>query len=393
METENENIIYLKEEFYMKKFLLGLLFSSMVALTACTPASEPTQEATDVAEETTESETRTVTDQNGDEIVLPNEINRVVITSPWPLPSVYGLYMGSGERIVGIHPAAQGAAENSLLMRIAPEIAEAETGFINGTEINIEELMKLEPDVVFYPAGNDEQKAALANAGIPAVAFSTSIAQFNTVETVNRWVELLGEIFGDEVKADEITAYGRDIENMILERIKDIPEEEKPRALIMYHYKDDNMQTSGAKHFGQYWLDMAGAINVAGDQDAGGVPISMEQINEWNPDILFVTNFSPYLVEDFYKNAIEGDDWSSIKAVQDEKVFKYPLGMYRWYPPSSDSPLTLLWLVKQVHPDLFKDIDLEQEIRDYYTRFYNLELTDEDIVTMMNPPREAADGV
>jgi ABC-type Fe3+-hydroxamate transport system, periplasmic component len=153
------------------------------------------------------------------------------------------------------------------------------------------------------------------------------------------------------------------------------------------------MQTSGAKHFGQYWLDMAGAINVAGDQDAGGVPISMEQINEWNPDILFVTNFSPYLVEDFYKNAIEGDDWSSIKAVQDEKVFKYPLGMYRWYPPSSDSPLTLLWLVKQVHPDLFKDIDLEQEIRDYYTRFYNLELTDEDIVTMMNPPREAADGV
>jgi iron complex transport system substrate-binding protein len=66
--------------------------------------------------------------------------------------------------------------------------------------------------------------------------------------------------------------------------------------------------------------------------------------------------------------------------------------MYRWYPPSSDSPLSLLWLAKQNHPDLFADIDLPEEIKKYFIRFYNVELTDEDIVKIMNPPREAADG-
>jgi iron complex transport system substrate-binding protein len=338
------------------------------------------------------AETRTITDQSGDSVVLPGEVNRVVITSPWPLPSVYCLYMGSGRRIVGVHPAVKAAAENSLLMRVAPELAEAETGFIQGDEVNIEELMKLDPDVVFYPAGNSIQKEAYQKAGIPAVAFSTSIAQFNTIETVNRWVELLGVIFGDEVKSDDITAYGREIEAMIRDRIKNLSDAEKPRVLILYFYREGPMQTAGAQHFGQYWLDTTGAVNVAAGEDRGAVPINLEQALTWDPDKIFITNFSPYLVEDFYSGKIGTDDWSSAKAVRNRAVYKFPLGMYRWYPPSSDSPLALLWLAKQIHPDLFADIDLPAEIKKYFIRFYNVELTDADIVKIMNPPREAADG-
>jgi iron complex transport system substrate-binding protein len=338
------------------------------------------------------AETRTITDQNGDSVILPGEVNRVVITSPWPLPSVYCLYMGSGKRIVGVHPAVKAAAENSLLMRVAPELTEAETGFIQGDEVNIEELMKLDPDVVFYPAGNSTQKEAYQKADVPAVAFSTSIAQFNTIETVNKWVELLGVIFGDEVKSDDITAYGREIEALIRDRLKNVADADKPRVLILYHYREGTMQTAGAKHFGQYWLDATGAVNVAAGENRGGVPINLEQALAWDADKIFITNFSPYLVDDFYSGKVGTDDWSSAKAVRNREVYKFPLGMYRWYPPSSDSPLTLLWLAKQNHPALFADIDLPAEIKKYFVRFYNVRLNDADIVKIMNPPREAADG-
>jgi iron complex transport system substrate-binding protein len=66
--------------------------------------------------------------------------------------------------------------------------------------------------------------------------------------------------------------------------------------------------------------------------------------------------------------------------------------MYRWFPPSSDSALTLFWLAKTAHPDLYEDIDLDKEIRDYYRRFYKVNLSDEEITKIYNPPREAASG-
>ena len=116
----------------------------------------------------------------------------------------------------------------------------------------------------------------------------------------------------------------------------------------------------------------------------------MEQIYEWNPDKIFITNFSAYLPEDLYNNTIEGDDWSHVKAVADGEVYKFPLGMYRWFPPSSDTPLALLWLAQQIQPELFSDIDMDQEIKDYFQKFYQVELTDDDVQTIYNPAREAA---
>ena len=116
----------------------------------------------------------------------------------------------------------------------------------------------------------------------------------------------------------------------------------------------------------------------------------MEQIYEWDPDIIYITNFSPYQPEDLINNTIEGNDWSSVKAVKEGKVYKFPLGMYRWFPPASDTPLVLKWLATKNQPELFADIDMEQEVRDYYKRFYNVELTDEDIDQIFNPSSEAS---
>lgn len=116
----------------------------------------------------------------------------------------------------------------------------------------------------------------------------------------------------------------------------------------------------------------------------------MEQIYEWDPDIIFITNFSPYLPEDFYNNSIDGHDWSSVSAVKNGKVYKFPLGMYRWFPPSSDAPLALMWLAQKIQPELFADIDMDAEIKSYFEEYYGVTLTDEDVQNIYNPAREAA---
>ena len=51
------------------------------------------------------------------------------------------------------------------------------------------------------------------------------------------------------------------------------------------------------------------------------------------------------------------------------------------HPTSTETPLALMWLANLLYPDLY-DIDLTQELEDYYRDFYDYEI-DEDIAEAM----------
>ena len=128
-----------------------------------------------------------------------------------------------------------------------------------------------------------------------------------------------------------------------------------------------------------------------------GIPLSSpatffppEAFIQWNPEYIFITNFSPYLPEDLYENAIEGYDWSEVNAVKNRRVYKIPLGMYRWFPPSSDTPLCLQWMSKVLHPELFGDVDIDKEVAAYFRTFYGVELTADALQAIFNPARAAS---
>lgn len=385
---------------------LKRLFASMMAacimvasLTGCSAGTAKTTETTTKETETTvetpvetevaEEETRTIIDHAGNEVTLPTQLDRVVISGILPLPSVFCQFRGTAEEIVGMHPSSMAAAENSYLINVFPEILEADTSFVVNGAVNIEELMKLEPDVVFYSATNAEEYELYKKAGIPAVGFSTTIADYDCVETYAKWIEQFGEIYGQKEEADAIIAEGRQVAEEISAITSTIPEDEKPSVLILFNYANGTMTTAGSGFFSEYWLETAGAVNAAAEINRSG-EINMEQVYEWDPDIILITNFSPYLAEDILNNTIEGHDWSNVKAVKEGQVYKFPLGMYRWFPPASDTPLVLMWLAKTLQPEYFETLDMDAEIKEFYQTHYNVELTDEDIQKIYNPAREAS---
>ena len=341
------------------------------------------------ASKPSESAFRTIVDHTGKEVVIPAEVNRIVIGSILPLPSVYCMYTGSTEKLVGMHPSSMAAAKNSYLATVFPEISKIDTSFVQNGAINVEQLLKLKPDVVFYVAGNDEERQIYENAGIPAVGFSTTRSGYNSVETYADWISLLGQIFGDTGRAKQIIEEGRNVQNAILERVNKLSDSQKPRVLILFNYDDANMTAAGSNFFSEYWIGTAGGINVAANFKGQG-KINMEQVYQWNPDIIFITNFSPRLAEDLLENKVTGADWSLVKAVKEGKVYKFPLGMYRWFPPASDTPLVIQWLATKIQPELFKDINMDEKIKAYYKKYYNVSLTDSDIQSIYNPARAAS---
>lgn len=342
-----------------------------------------------------ESETITVTDHADRQIEVPAEINRVVVADIYPMASVLTVFLGSAEKLVGIDPVCMSAAQSGLLGELFPEILDADTSFMNGGDLNVEALLALEPDVVFCSAGNSDLITTLENADIPAVGISPSKWDYDILETYDQWVSLLAQIFPDNSQvSDKVASYSKEVYDQVQETVKDIPQEEKKKVLFLFQYDDQQMVTSGKHFFGQFWCDAVGALNVAEEieVDNSNAIINMEQVYQWNPDVIIITNFTPTQPEDLYNNAVGGDDWSSVKAVQDEQVYKMPLGTYRSYTPSSDTPVTLLWMAKTVYPDLFSDVDITQEVKDYYQEMYQVELTDDQIERMYSPSSEAADN-
>ncbi|MEO6606505.1 MAG: hypothetical protein ABIN55_12985, partial [Aeromicrobium sp.] len=61
--------------------------------------------------------------------------------------------------------------------------------------------------------------------------------------------------------------------------------------------------------------------------------------------------------------------WKDVSAVTSKRVYKVPLGGYRWDPPSHESPLMWRWLSQIAYPD-GTDGGLREKVLDDYGFFY-----------------------
>ena len=337
--------------------------------------------------------THIVTDHAGNSVEVPNVINRIVVADIYPMASVLTVFFDSAEKIVGMAAPCMSAAKNGLLGELYPEILNAKTDFIDGTNVNIEELLKLNPDVVFYSAGSKEEGEAYKNAGIPAIAISPGKWGYDAIETLNQWIETLVQLFPENDKSKIVREYSEKTYKMVQERVSGLSDVDKVKVFFLFQYSDSNIMTSGKKFFGQWWCDAIGAKNAAEELEKdNSVAVNMEQIYAWNPELIFITNFNTAKPDDLYNNTVGSYDWSEIEAVKNKQVYKMPLGMYRSYTCGVDTPVTLLWLAKITYPSLFEDIDITAETKKYYQEVFGITLTDEQANKIFSPVSAAGTG-
>lgn len=389
----------------LKFYTTSILLASMLLLTACTSNSNKNTAPSSVAE-TTSVEATTAADKNetdskadnqlsgthvvvdhaGNQVEVPNKIERVVIDQI-PILSTYMAYFkGSAPHIVGYSGSFKETISETALKNIAPELLESSDTVYAQSDLNIEEIIKLKPDVIFYNANNKEHAQILASSGIPSIGFATVGADSpaDPIERYKQWLMLLEDVFGEKGKMDGFIEAGDKIVIDVKNRIENIPEDKRPSSMILFKLIDGVPQVSGKGVFGDYWLQHLGVKNVA-EEAKGFAQVSFEQIYKWNPQILFING--PGLLklnrQDVIENKVEGIDFSTIQAVKDERVYNTTLGMWNWFTPNPDAPLVLAWLACNTYPEEFSDYPLETVIRDYYKNFYGYEITDEEMEGML----------
>ena len=333
----------------------------------------------------------TITDHADRTVTVPTDPKKVAILDIYPLPSLLTVYLNSADSIVAMEPVSMNAAKAGILSQLYPDILNVNTDIMNGDDVNMEALAALQPDVVFYNAAKKDEAQQLEDAGLTAVGISATKFNYDAIKTYQEWMSLLDQIYPDYAgkRGTQAGDYASQVYNDVQDKVKDVTDKQK--VLFLYQYDDTAMVTSSSKFFGQWWCDAVGAANVAQDVPADNMnaKITMEQVYEWNPDVIIITNFTKTTPDDLYNNAIGSDDWSSVKAVQDKRVYKMPLGVYRTYTPGIDTPLTLEWLAQAVYPDLFSDVDVASDVKDYYNKLFGVTLTDDQISAMYTPNRDA----
>lgn len=333
-----------------------------------------------------ENGTHTVTDHAGNEVEVPNKITKVVIDQIPILSTYMAYFQGSAPNIVGYCGSFKSVISDTVLRDIAPELLESSDTVYAQSDLNIEEIMKLEPDVILYNAGNSEHAEILKASGIPSIGFATVGAETaaDPLERYEEWLNLLEDVFGEEGKTDAFVAAGDAIVADVEARIATVPEDERPSAMILWKYSDGVPQVSGQGTFGNFWLKHLGVTDVASEAK-GFAQTSMEQVYSWDPDILFLDGpgLQPLKVNDVLSGNVDGADFSTLTAVQNKRVYNTTLGMWNWFTPNPDAPLVLAWMACKTYPEAFADYPLEDTIKEYYKTWYGYDVTDDELAEML----------
>ncbi|WP_109575100.1 ABC transporter substrate-binding protein [Aminobacter sp. AP02] len=313
----------------------------------------------------------TIVDQAGRTVTLPKPAERIA-SIPMPMASTLIAIDGGTSRLVGMNPLSKTAIVEGVLGKIFPEAKDIPSDVTAPNFIpNVEELAATNPELVVQWADYGADLVdPITNAGLNVILIS-----YGTEAKTQFYHQMVADAMGRPERAAEINGWRETVAAELAAKTKGIAADNRPKVLYLGRAME-NLTASGNKgNYSAWYIDLVGGVNASGDVEGNGTTISPEQIAAWDPDVILLNSFEPKLgIERIYNDPI----LSLTKAAQGKKVYKMPLGGYRWDPPSQESPLTWMWLANLLHPDVFS-YDLRSEMKKAYKTLYNYDLGDDEI--------------
>nr|AGF93418.1 iron ABC transporter substrate-binding protein [uncultured organism] len=316
------------------------------------------------------SGTNTIVDMEGRNIEVQKNVDSAVSIYPMATDIVYSLQ--AQDELTGIDSVSP---NNEMLQKIDPAISD-KTKVGMPWDVNVETVLSLDPDVVLGGWGDVRQK--IEDTGTPTLGFALN--SFDNVMYAN---SMVGKCLNKKEKAESLNDYIEEEIEMIEEKTSQISQSEKVR--VQFIGRDTRLSAAVQGGFQDRMLEMAGAVNVAGDMtgDSWWTKVSIEQILNWNPEVIIV----PAYCKDSAENIMNDPQWQNVKAVKEEQVYTMPRFTVSWDTPVPEAVLGLMWEAKLLYPDKFADLDMAQEVEEFSSTFYDLDLSDEEIDRILNNPR------
>ncbi len=349
----------------------SLVFFAVFFLSSC---GKPLEASSDDAEM---QSYHFVTNIDGTEMKIPEHVERIA--------AVYGpVYeictaLGAEERIV---VAADVQFENfPWALKILKRIGELPHLENVHSSVSFEELQKYSPDLVLT-FNRPNELSQLRRAGIAAVNGLTP----RTLDDEKALVKVYADALGGNApeRADLFTQFFDRKLQKITEKTSLLTEEEKPSV---YYAGVDLLTTYGNQSDLVEAIEAAGGIPVMKELNAGNhTAINYEQLASWNPDYIFIDHGGMndrQTVEEILEGTEKNRRYQSISAVKNQQMYLVPSGTFYW-DMGIQKILLIEYMAEILHPDLFPDLDMKQELTEFYSIFFSYDLSADEAERILN---------
>ena len=345
------------------KRLLALLLALMMTLSLAACGGQTNIPAED--ENDTAAETRVFTDSTGRQITVPARIDKVAVSGPLAQIVVFAL---CPDKLVGVANEWDESAQQFLDEKYynLPLLGQLYGG---KGELNLETLLSSEAQVVIdvgEAKGTivEDMDALQEQTGIPFVHIDAKLASMDETYT------MLGDLLGVADEAKALADYCRTTYDSVKSAVDGVEKTD-----LLYITGDTGLNVIAQGSFHAEVIDMLSNNLAVVDEPSSkgsGNEVDMEQILNWNPDVILFTPGSIY--------ATVGEDaaWQGVTAIQNGAYYEVPMGPYNWmgFPPSVQRLLGMQWMAKVLYPDAV-DYDMYEAASTYFQMFYHCDLTQE----------------
>lgn len=225
----------------------------------------------------------------------------------------------------------------------------------NGSNLNIEVLKKLNPDIVIVWAGKKDEINFVRNNGINIIAFYP-----HNISSLIADMQTISKALGKEELFNKKMQKGYEIIKLLQSKTQQI--KQKKTAIYMWSKPND---ISGGIGMVADMLDLIGVENLGKNINTDSAQVSIEHIIKLNPDIIFIWGAAKFSVNDILNNK----KLRTIKAIQNKAVYKMPL-WDNWGPRILE---TALLGASLAYDDLYNDINVSNTIRDFNKELFGID--------------------
>jgi iron complex transport system substrate-binding protein len=347
------------------------------------PATDEEMVAEAPAEQTTEESTGvTIEDSAGNVIELAGLPQRVVVAgkaTPYTLGTTY-VFEEASERIVA--QELRGLTIPEFLSLIDPKYDEK---IQLEMDASAEQIAPVNPDIVITKNYVVKSlKESLDPLGIPVVGLN-----METPEVFYKDINMLGQLFGNPERADEVNAYLQEKVAYVKTAMDGLADEDKPTVLVIQYSDQDGevaFKVPPVSYIQTTMVIDGGGIPIWADEatreESNWIVVNFEQIAAWNPDVILVIDYKGN-PQETAATLKQSDLWQELNAVKNDKVFGFGKDYQGWDLPDPRWILGYTWTATKLQPDRMAGVDMTAMVKEFYRFMYRL--TDEQIETNILP--------
>jgi iron complex transport system substrate-binding protein len=198
-----------------------------------------------------------------------------------------------------------------------------------------EQIAATQPEaIVLKSVAAEKLGRPLEQLGLPVV-----YVDLETPEQYFKDIATLGQLFGNAEQAKTITGFYQSRLDRVSQAMQGLTDDQNPRVLVL-QYRDKGgevaFNVAPASWIQTTMVTLAGGQPVWTEAAQGGgwAVVNFEQIAAWNPDKIFVINYTGDVAETV-ANLKADPQWQGLKAVQSDQLYAFPKDYYSWDQPDT----------------------------------------------------------